>query len=81
MKKKTLTRLSGLAALCVAFPLATAAQSLDKTPAPRDLYREGKALFLQQAYAAAQSPLQAYLRQADDEPRSAADLTRRSEAE
>ncbi len=81
MKKKTLTRLSGLAALCVAFPLATAAQSLDKTPAPRDLYREGKALFLQQAYAAAQSPLQAYLRQAADEPKSADALTRQAEAE
>ena len=81
MKKKSLTRILGLAALCCASPWAVSAQSLDKTPAPRDLYREGKALFTQRAYAAALSPLQAYLRQAGDEPRSAAGLSRRAEAE
>ena len=81
MKKKTLTRILGLAALCCASPSASSAQSLDKTPAPRDFYREAKALFTQRAYAAALSPLQAYLRQAGDEPRSAAGLSRRAEAE
>ena len=71
MKKNTLTRVLGVAALCCASSSASLAQSLDKTPAPRDLYREGKALFVQKAYAASLSPLQAYLRQAADEPRPA----------
>ena len=81
MKKNTLTRILGVAALCCASSSASLAQSLDKTPAPRDLYREGKALFVQKAYAASLSPLQAYLRQAADEPRSADALGRRDEAE
>ena len=81
MKKKTLTRILGLAALCCASPSAISAQSLDKTPAPRDFYREGEALFAQKAYAASLSPLQAYLRQAADEPKSADALTRQAEAE
>ena len=81
MKKKTLTRILGLAALCCASPSAISAQSLDKTPAPRDFYQEGKALFAQKAYAASLSPLQAYLRQTADEPKSADALTRQAEAE
>lgn len=81
MKKKTLTRILGVAALCCASSSASLAQSLDKTPVPRDLFREGKALFVQKAYAASLSPLQAYLRQAADEPRSADALDRRDEAE
>ena len=81
MKKKTLTRILGLAALCCASPSASSAQSLDKTPAPRDFYREGEALFVQKAYAASLSPLQAYLRQAADEPKSVDALTRQAEAE
>lgn len=81
MKRKSLTRMLGLAALCCASPVASPAQSLDKTPAPRDFYREGRTLFTHKDYAAALSPLQAYLRQAGDEPESAATLTRRAEAE
>ena len=81
MKKKTLTRILGLAALCCVSASPSRAQSLDKTPAPRDFYREGKALFAQKAYAASLSPLQTYLRQAADEPRSADALARQAEAE
>lgn len=80
MKKNNLTRhLLGLALCCTAS--ASLAQSVAKTPAPRDLYQTGRELFVQKAYAAAQSPLQDYLRQAADEPRSAAEEARRAEAE
>ena len=81
MKKKTLTRILGLAALCCVSASPSRAQSLDKTPVPRDFYREGKALFVQKAYAASLTPLQAYLRQAADEPKSADALVRQAEAE
>lgn len=53
-------------ALCCA-PLLAAAQTGEKNTSPQKLYQEGKTLFLQKAYTAAISPLQAYVRQLDAE--------------
>jgi outer membrane protein assembly factor BamD (BamD/ComL family) len=49
-------------ALCCA-PLLASAQTSEKSTSPKRLYQEGQTLFQQKAYAAAISPLQAYVRQ------------------
>ncbi len=56
-------------ALCCA-PLLAHAQTSEKSTSPQRLYQEGQTLFQQKAYAAAISPLQAYVRQinADGKP-------------
>ena len=76
---KTLTTLLGFAFCCTSS--ACLAQSLGKASTPRELYREGKTLFLQKAYAAAVSPLQAYLRQWKETGQSPAAEGERAEAE
>ena len=47
-------------ALCCA-PLLASAQTSEKSTSPKRLYQEGQTLFQQKAYAAAISPLQAYV--------------------
>ena len=49
-------------ALCCA-PLLATAQTSEKTTSPRRLYEEGQNLFRQKAFAAAMSPLQAFIKQ------------------
>ena len=49
-------------ALCCA-PLLASAQTSEKSTSPKRLYKEGQTLFQQKAYAAAISPLQAYVHQ------------------
>lgn len=53
-------------ALCCA-PLLANAQTSEKSTSPQRLYQEGQNLFQQKAYAAAISPLQAYVRQMNAE--------------
>lgn len=49
-------------ALCCA-PLLATAQTSEKTTSPQRLYEEGQNLFRQKAFAAAMSPLQAFIKQ------------------
>lgn len=62
-------------------PLLATAQTSEKTTSPQRLYQEGLTLFQQKAYAAAISPLQAFVRQmaADGKPLPA--TGKREEAE
>lgn len=67
-------------ALCCA-PLLATAQTSEKNTSPQRLYQEGKNLFQQQAYAAAISPLQAYVRQMNADGKPLPETGERQEAE
>ena len=67
-------------ALCCA-PLLASAQTSEKSTSPKRLYQEGQTLFQQKAYAAAISPLQAYVRQMNADGKPLPDTGERQEAE
>lgn len=67
-------------ALCCA-PLLANAQTSEKSTSPQRLYQEGQTLFQQKAYAAAISPLQAFVRQMDAEGKPLPATGERQEAE
>ncbi len=67
-------------ALCCA-PLLASAQTSEKSTSPKRLYKEGQTLFQQKAYAAAISPLQAYVRQMNADGKPLPDTGERQEAE
>lgn len=67
-------------ALCCA-PLLANAQTSEKSTSPQRLYQEGQILFQQKAYAAAISPLQAFVRQMDAEGKPLPATGERQEAE
>lgn len=67
-------------ALCCA-PLIAAAQTGKLDASPRQLYQEGRSLFQQKVYAAAVSPLEAYLRLSDGEGDQPSEAGYRLEAE
>ena len=67
-------------ALCCA-PLLASAQTSEKSTSPKRLYQEGQTLFQQKAYAAAISPLQAYVRQMNAGGKPLPDTGERQEAE
>lgn len=67
-------------ALCCA-PLLASAQTSEKSTSPKRLYQEGQTLFQQKAYAAAISPLQAYVRQMNADGKPLPDTSERQEAE
>ncbi len=79
MKKQSFSRILGLALCCM--PLSAWAQKTDKVPVPQQLYNEGYELFRQKAYAAALSPLEAYLKQTGSGRLPATEATQRAEAE
>ena len=66
--------------LCCA-PLLASAQTSEKSTSPKRLYQEGQTLFQQKAYAAAISPLQAYVRQMNADGKPLPDTGERQEAE
>lgn len=59
--KKRFSRFICAVACCV--PLALTAQTSEKITSPVNLYKEGKELFIQKNYAAAVTPLQAFVKQ------------------
>ncbi len=67
-------------ALCCA-PLLVAAQTNEKITSPQRLYEEGRHLFRQKAFAAAMSPLQAFVKQIDAEGSPLSAIGDREEAE
>lgn len=67
-------------ALCCA-PLLANAQTSEKSTSPQRLYQEGQTLFQQKAYAAAISPLQAFVRQQNAEGKPLPATGERQEAE
>ena len=67
-------------ALCCA-PLLANAQTSEKSTSPQRLYQEGQTLFQQKAYAAAISPLQAFVRQMNTEGKPLPATGERQEAE
>lgn len=67
-------------ALCCA-PLLANAQTSEKNTSPQRLYQEGQTLFQQKAYAAAISPLQAFVRQMNAEGKPLPATGERQEAE
>ena len=67
-------------ALCCA-PLLANAQTSEKNTSPRRLYQEGQTLFRQKAYAAAISPLQAFVRQTNAEGKPLPSAGEQQEAE
>ena len=67
-------------ALCCA-PLLANAQTSEKNTSPRRLYQEGQTLFRQKAYAAAISPLQAFVRQMNAEGKPLPSAGEQQEAE
>lgn len=62
-------------------PLSSVAQSPTESASVARLYQEGRMLFLQRAYAAALSPLRAYVQQTDANLLTATSLAKRMEAE
>lgn len=67
-------------ALCCA-PLLANAQTSEKSTSPQRLYQEGQTLFQQKAYAAAISPLQAFVHQQNAEGKPLPATGERQEAE
>lgn len=67
-------------ALCCA-PLLATAQTSEHTTSPQRLYEEGQRLFQQKAFAAAQSPLQAFVRHIEAEGTPLAAAGDKAEAE
>ncbi|MDE6347277.1 MAG: tetratricopeptide repeat protein [Bacteroides sp.] len=67
-------------ALCCA-PLLASAQTSEKNTSPQRLYQEGQTLFRQKAYAAAISPLQAYISRMEATGQPLPDTGERLEAE
>ena len=62
-------------------PLLATAQTSEKTTSPRRLYEEGQNLFRQKAFAAAMSPLQAFIKQTGAEGNSLPTAGEKEEAE
>ncbi len=67
-------------ALCCA-PLLATAQTGGKITSPQQLYEEGESLFRQKAFAAAMSPLQAFIKQTGAEGTPLSTAGEKEEAE